>query len=96
MTVALVMLAGVFGLVIGSVLNVVLWRVPRGESVVSPPSHCTACDARLGPPDLIPVMSWLVLRGRCRHCGTEISARYPSIELAVGIAFALVAWLVVR
>ncbi len=63
--------------------------------MVSPPSHCPACGTPLGPVDLVPVLSWVVLRGRCRHCGARISARYPLIELAVGVVFALVAWLLV-
>jgi leader peptidase (prepilin peptidase)/N-methyltransferase len=73
---------GLFGLLIGSFLNVVIWRVPRGESIVSPPSHCPGCDTEIAPYDNIPVLSWLVLRGRCRHCGTRISIRYPLVELA--------------
>ncbi len=72
----------ILGLVIGSFLNVVIWRVPRGESVVSPPSHCPGCDSEIAPYDNIPVVSWLILRGRCRHCATLISARYPLVELA--------------
>jgi leader peptidase (prepilin peptidase)/N-methyltransferase len=94
--IGIVVIAGLFGLVVGSFLNVVMWRVPRGESVINPPSHCTACGTHLGPVDLVPVASWVALRGRCRHCGTGVSARYPMVELATAIAFALVAWLVVR
>ena len=92
----IVVLAGVFGAVIGSFLNVVLWRLPRGESIVSPPSHCPSCGQDLGPLELIPVLSWVALRGRCRHCGVHISARYPLIELGVAVLFGVVAWLVVR
>ena len=85
--------AGLFGLVIGSFLNVVIWRVPRGESVVSPPSHCPGCDAPIAPRDNIPVVSWLILRGRCRTCGTHISARYPLVELlTAGLFVLLAAW----
>ena len=69
------------GLLIGSFLNVVIWRLPRGESIVRPPSHCPGCDTEIAPYDNIPVLSWLVLRGRCRHCGTRISIRYPLVEL---------------
>ena len=88
-----VVVAGVFGLLIGSFLNVVIWRVPRGESIVSPPSHCPSCDAPIGPRDNIPVLSWLLLRGRCRSCAARISARYPLVELATGVLFAgLAAW----
>jgi leader peptidase (prepilin peptidase)/N-methyltransferase len=79
---------GVFGLVIGSFLNVVVWRVPRGESVVQPPSHCPRCNTRLAARDNIPVLSWLILRGRCRTCHEPISVRYPLVELATGVLWA--------
>ncbi len=90
-----VVFAFVFGALIGSFLNVVLWRVPRGESVVSPPSHCPSCGTDLTPIDLVPVLSWVGLRGRCRHCGDRISARYPLVELSVAVVFGVVAWLLV-
>ena len=77
------------GLAIGSFLNVVIWRVPRGESIVSPPSHCPQCDAEIRGRDNIPVLSWLILRGRCRDCGAHISARYPGVELLTGALFLL-------
>jgi len=73
-------LAGAFGLIIGSFLNVVAYRLPRGESVVFPASHCPACDTAIKPYDNVPVLSWLVLRGRCRSCHKSISARYPVVE----------------
>jgi leader peptidase (prepilin peptidase)/N-methyltransferase len=73
-------LAGAFGLIIGSFLNVVAYRLPRGESVVFPASHCTSCDTPIKPYDNVPVLSWLVLRGRCRSCHSSISARYPIVE----------------
>jgi leader peptidase (prepilin peptidase) / N-methyltransferase len=79
-----------FGLLIGSFLNVVIWRIPRGESVVRPPSHCPGCDTPLRPLDNIPVVSWIALRGRCRTCSTSISIRYPLVELACGLLFAAV------
>jgi leader peptidase (prepilin peptidase) / N-methyltransferase len=79
--------AFVGGLVIGSFLNVVAWRLPRGESLVSPGSHCPGCDAPIRPYDNVPVLSWLVLRGRCRHCGEPISARYPLVELATALLY---------
>jgi leader peptidase (prepilin peptidase)/N-methyltransferase len=85
--VALVCLVGLLGLAIGSFLNVVIWRVPRGESVVSPPSHCPGCDAAITPRDNVPVVSWLVLRGRCRHCSCRISVRYPLVELLTSALF---------
>jgi leader peptidase (prepilin peptidase)/N-methyltransferase len=86
-TVALV--CGAFGLAIGSFLNVVVWRVPRDESVVAPPSHCPSCDTPISPRDNVPVLSWLLLRGKCRHCKAHISARYPAVELLTGIVFAV-------
>ena len=79
------------GLVIGSFLNVVIWRVPRGESIVRPPSHCPRCDAEITPYDNIPVLSWVLLRGRCRHCGAGISVRYPLVELACGVLWVAMA-----
>jgi leader peptidase (prepilin peptidase)/N-methyltransferase len=78
----LLVACALFGLLVGSFLNVVVWRVPRGESVVRPGSHCPSCEAELGPLENVPVLSWLVLRGRCRHCGAGISVRYPLVEVA--------------
>jgi leader peptidase (prepilin peptidase)/N-methyltransferase len=72
--------AALFGLLIGSFLNVVAWRLPRGESLVRPRSKCPGCATQLKPYDNVPVVSWLVLRGRCRGCGERISARYPVVE----------------
>jgi leader peptidase (prepilin peptidase) / N-methyltransferase len=86
-----VVLAFALGLAVGSFLNVVLWRVPRGQSIVSPGSHCPSCDTPLRPRELVPVVSWLAQRGRCRTCGARISVRYPLVELGSGIAFAAVA-----
>ena len=83
-------LAGVLGALIGSFLNVVGYRVPRGESVVSPPSRCPGCETPIEPWDNVPVLSWLLLRGRCRHCGTAISPRYPIVELATALLCAAV------
>src|SRR3954462_10988706 len=77
----LLVVCGVLGLVVGSFLNVVVWRVPRHESIVSHGSHCPSCGTELGAIENVPVLSWLVLRGRCPHCGTHISARYPLVEL---------------
>jgi leader peptidase (prepilin peptidase) / N-methyltransferase len=82
-------LTGILGLLVGSFLNVVAYRVPRKESIVEPPSHCPSCATRLTPLDLVPVGSWLALRGRCRHCHSAISARYPAVELLTGVVFAL-------
>lgn len=92
MTAALAAFSGVLGLMIGSFLNVVIWRVPRGESVVRPPSHCPHCDHQLAPLDNIPLLSWLALRGRCRYCRGPISARYPAVELLTGVLFSTLAF----
>jgi len=73
--------AGVLGGCIGSFLNVCIYRLPAGESVVSPPSHCPNCDMEIGWRDNVPVLSYLFLRGRCRGCGTRISPQYPLVEL---------------
>jgi leader peptidase (prepilin peptidase) / N-methyltransferase len=89
--VILVTWVGLVGLLIGSFLNVVIWRVPRGESVVRPPSHCPTCDDPIRPRDNVPILSWLVLRGRCRSCAAAISVRYPLVEAAVGILWAALA-----
>lgn len=84
--------AGVFGTLIGSFLNVVVYRVPRGLSVVAPPSACGSCHHVIRPYDNIPLISWLALRGKCRDCRATISMRYPLVELAGGVVFAVVAW----
>ena len=91
MIVTLVLSAGVLGLLIGSFLNVVIWRVPRSESVVRPPSHCPSCGSQVRPRDNLPVVSWLLLKGRCRDCQAPISRRYPLVELATGVAFGVMA-----
>ncbi|WP_299036579.1 A24 family peptidase [uncultured Pseudokineococcus sp.] len=88
---ALVLACAVVGLLVGSFLNVVVHRVPSGESVVSPPSACPDCGHRLRARDNVPVLSWLLLRGRCRDCRAPISARYPLLELASATFLALVA-----
>lgn len=82
--------AAPLGLMIGSFLNVVTYRVPRGESLVSPGSRCPGCDMAIRPYDNVPVLSWLFLRGRCRGCGTRISARYPLVELVTAVVFAAI------
>jgi leader peptidase (prepilin peptidase)/N-methyltransferase len=78
-------LAGVFGAVFGSFLNVVAHRLPRRESVVKPRSRCPACGAQIRPYDNVPVLSWLALRGHCRDCGVRISPRYPLVEAAAAL-----------
>src|SRR5205085_3818984 len=80
----------VFGLLIGSFLNVVIYRVPLGESIVLPASHCPNCNAAIKPYDNVPVLSYALLAGKCRHCGAGISPLYPAVELLVAILFLLV------
>lgn len=84
-------LAFVLGIHIGSFLNVCIWRLPRRESVVQPPSHCPRCDTRLRPLDLVPLLSQVLLRARCRYCHAKISWRYFGIELLTGILYVLAA-----
>jgi leader peptidase (prepilin peptidase)/N-methyltransferase len=79
-TAAAAVIAAIVGALLGSFLNVVIWRLPRGESLVKPGSHCPHCGAPVKPYDNIPVLSWLILRGRCRSCGERISVRYPLVE----------------
>jgi leader peptidase (prepilin peptidase)/N-methyltransferase len=90
-TVALALACGVAGLLTGSFLNVVVWRLPRGESIVKPGSHCPSCTRPIRPYDNIPVVSWLLLRGRCRDCRARISARYPFVELLTGTVWFILA-----
>jgi leader peptidase (prepilin peptidase)/N-methyltransferase len=75
------------GLLIGSFLNVVAYRLPRGESLLWPASHCPGCEQPIKPYDNVPVLSWLLLRGKCRNCGIHISPRYPAIEALTALAF---------
>lgn len=79
----------IFGLLIGSFLNVCIYRIPRNESISYPPSHCTSCGTRIKWYDLVPVISYIFLKGRCRNCKEKISIRYPVIELLGGIIFLL-------
>ncbi|MGH2918630.1 MAG: prepilin peptidase [Solirubrobacteraceae bacterium] len=82
--------AALFGVLIGSFLNVVAYRLPRRESLVSPGSRCPSCEHPVRPYDNLPVISWLLLRGRCRDCGEPISARYPLVEALTAVLFAAV------
>ena len=79
----------VFGLLVGSFLNVVIARLPTGKSIVRPPSHCPVCGTNIRPYDNIPVISWVALKGKCRDCETPISSVYPAVEILTG----LLAWL---
>ncbi len=83
--------AFIMGACIGSFLNVVIYRIPAGRSLLHPPSHCPACQTQLKPHDNVPVLGWLWLRGRCRYCGIQISPRYPLIEASTGLLFVGVA-----
>lgn len=82
----------IYGLVFGSFYNVVGLRVPNGESIVHPPSHCPKCSRRLTVLDLVPVFSYIFLRGKCRGCGSKISFVYPLMELITGVLFAFAFW----
>jgi leader peptidase (prepilin peptidase) / N-methyltransferase len=86
-----VLACGLAGLLIGSFLNVVAWRLPRGESLIRPGSACPVCRTPIKPYDNVPVLSWLVLRGRCRHCGARISGRYPAVELTTAVLYVAIA-----
>lgn len=88
----IVVLIGLLGVIIGSFLNVVIHRVPEGQSLVRPGSACPACGAAVRPRDNIPLVSWLLLRGRCRDCSAPISSRYPIVEAVTGVLWALLAW----
>lgn len=86
-----VVVSGIAGLLLGSFFNVVAYRLPRGMSVMSPRrSICPSCDAPIAARDNVPVISWLILRGRCRSCGEPISPVYPAVELATGGLFAAI------
>lgn len=76
------------GLIIGSFLNVCIYRVPRGQSIISPRSACPSCGTQLTAIDLVPVLSWLLLRGKCRYCRVPISIQYPLVELLTAGVFA--------
>jgi leader peptidase (prepilin peptidase)/N-methyltransferase len=79
----------IFGLIIGSFCNVVIYRLPQGKSIITPGSRCRSCTAPIHPWDNIPVLSYLLLRGRCRACKEHISLRYPSVELVSGVLYVL-------
>ena len=87
-----IIVMALFGLLFGSFANVVIWRLPRGESIATPGSHCPSCDAPIAWYDNVPVVSWILLRAKCRRCGAPIAARYPAVEAACGVAYAAAAW----
>ena len=84
--------AFLFGAAVGSFLNVCIYRLPKGLSIVEPPSHCFNCDTPIRPIDNIPIVSYLALRGKCRHCGSAYSPRYFCVELLTGIVAAALLW----
>jgi leader peptidase (prepilin peptidase)/N-methyltransferase len=90
---AVLAVAAVFGACIGSFLNVVIYRLPLGQSIVSPPSQCPKCGYRLKWYDNFPIFGWLLLGGRCRTCKNPISIQYPIVELVTALLFVLVVWL---
>ena len=75
----------IYGIVLGSFLNVCIYRIPNNESVLRPPSHCGICNKKLGWKDLIPIFSYIIIKGRCRYCNESISIRYPVVEFLTGI-----------
>ncbi|MBH0053268.1 prepilin peptidase [Salinibacterium sp. SWN139] len=90
-TLLLVVFTVLLGLAVGSFLNVVVWRIPRGEKISSPPSACPKCEHSIRWHDNIPVFGWLLLRGKCRDCGEPIAARYPLVEAVTAVAFGVIA-----
>ncbi len=88
----IIVVATLLGLVVGSFLNVVIHRVPRRQSVAWPASHCPHCGEPIRPSDNVPLLSYLLLRGRCRNCKGRISARYPAVEAATGLLFGAAAY----
>src|ERR1041385_784558 len=84
--------AGIFGAIIGSFLNVVIHRVPHGKSIVFPNSSCPSCGAAIAFYDNIPVLSYILLGAKCRQCKEHISVRYPAVELLTAVLFVAVAW----
>lgn len=82
----------VLGAILGSFANVCIWRLPRGESIAWPPSHCVHCQGQLKPWHLVPILSWVFLGGKCAMCGGRISFRYPVVELASALLFGAIGW----
>jgi leader peptidase (prepilin peptidase)/N-methyltransferase len=87
------MIVCLFGIVIGSFLNVCIYRIPKKETIVTERSHCMSCGYQLSWYDMVPVASWLALRGKCRKCKAKISAQYPIVEAANGILYVLIFWI---
>mgnify|MGYP006301368667 FL=1 len=79
----------ILGSIIGSFLNVVIYRLPENKSIITPPSHCPECGTRLGPLDLVPILSFLIFRGNCRYCNSSNSWQYPAVEFLTGLLYVL-------
>ena len=88
----IVAVCGIIGLMVGSFANVCVYRIPRGDSVAFPGSHCPTCQHEIAWYDNIPLLSWLLLKGKCRHCSSKISPRYPFLELLMAVSWAYLAW----
>jgi len=95
-SIAVVGLAAILGAIVGSFLNVVISRVPEGGSIVRPRSRCPICLTEIGPRDNIPVVSYLILRGRCRTCRTPIPSWYPLVEISTAAIWAIAAWVILN
>ncbi len=80
----------IMGITFGSFFNVCIFRIPEKKSIVNPPSHCYNCNTRLKSIDLVPILSWSLLKGKCRYCGKKISSRYTLVELLTGFLFVLI------
>ncbi len=91
-TLQLTALSAIIGLIMGSFLNCLSWRLVHGDSVMKGRSHCAVCGHGLGPLDLVPLLSWLLLKGRCRYCKEPVSVRYPLAELACGTVYGTLVW----
>ena len=90
MDIYFIIVSFIMGITFGSFFNVCIFRIPEKKSIANPPSHCYNCNTRLKPLDLVPILSWTLLRGKCRYCGQKISSRYALVELLTGILFVLV------
>jgi leader peptidase (prepilin peptidase)/N-methyltransferase len=90
MDIYFIIISFIMGITFGSFFNVCIFRIPEKKSIVNPPSHCYNCNTRLKPLDLVPILSWTLLRGKCRYCGQKIAPRYALVELLTGILFVLV------
>lgn len=90
MTMYFTILSFIMGIILGSFFNVCIYRIPEGISISHPPSHCYNCNTRLRTLDLVPILSWIFLKGKCRYCGKKISQRYALVELLSGVLFTMI------